>query len=139
MDGSVAWVATLCFATTPRMALFLFGTFVMITPGRTNWGESLATLPEGFEMINHDLNRGVGGDDIFLAYRRRNDNADKLVTGLRVNGVYSPGTSNAFTWYVCAHGTSAIKSDLNDGAGGADIYLYYTNDHVEEDALPGKK
>lgn len=105
----------------------------------TNWGESLSKLPEGFEMINHDLNRGAGGDDIFLAYRRRNDNSDKLVTGLRVNNVYSIGTSNAFTWYVCTHGTSASRQDLNDGAGGDDIFLYYTNGHVEEDALPGKK
>lgn len=104
-----------------------------------DWGESLETLPEGFEMIDHDLNRSAGGDAIFLAYRRRNDNADKLVTGLRVNSVYSFGTSDTFTWYICTHGTSATPSDLNDGAGGDDIFLWYTNSHVEEDALPGKK
>ena len=106
----------------------------------TSDGESLANFLEGFERIDHDLNRGAGGDDIFLAYQRRKDNLDKLVTGLRVNGVYSYGTSASFTWYVVTQGyISPTPQYLNEGAGGDDIFLYYTNDHVEEDALPGKK
>ncbi len=102
-------------------------------------GESLAALPAGFEKINHDLNRGAGGDFIYLAYRRRNDYSDKLVTGLRVNNAYTFGTGSSNTWYVVTVGyTSAIPQDLNEGAGGYDIYLHYTNQFVDEEALPSK-
>ena len=105
----------------------------------TSDGESLSNLPAGFVMINHDLNRTVGGDFIYLAYRRRNDPSDDLVTGLRVNHIYSFGTSSSNTWYVVTAGyTSATPQDLNEGAGGDDIYLYYTNDYVDESSLPGR-
>ncbi|HER08951.1 MAG TPA: hypothetical protein ENO20_08590 [Bacteroides sp.] len=103
----------------------------------TSDGESLQNMPDGFEMINHDLNRGVGGDFIYLAFRRRNDPSDELVTGLRVQSAYSFGTSAANTWYVVTAGyTSATPQDLNEGAGGDYIYLYYTNDLIGEGALP---
>jgi hypothetical protein len=101
--------------------------------------ESLSNLPEGFAMINYDLNKGAGGDLIYLAYRRRNDYSDKLLTGLRVNNQYSFGTGTGNTWYVVTAGyTSATQQDLNEGAGGYFIYLYYTNQYVDESALPGK-
>ncbi|MDT8401316.1 MAG: MAC/perforin domain-containing protein [Bacteroidales bacterium] len=105
----------------------------------TSDGESLQNLPAGFQMINWDLNRGVGGDLIYLAYRRRNDYSDALVTGLMVNSVNSFGTSGLNIWYVVTAGyTSPTPQDLNEGAGGSTIYLYYTNDHIEESSLPGK-
>jgi len=42
---------------------------------------TLASLGAGFQSINVDLNMGASGDYIYLAYRRRNDYADKLLTG----------------------------------------------------------
>jgi len=103
----------------------------------TSNGETLEDLPAGFQMIHHDLNRGAGGDFIYLTYRRRTDHSDHLVSGLRVNSAYSLGTSDASTWYAVTRGyDSPNPQDLNEGAGGHYIYLYYTNDHVEEDALP---
>lgn len=102
-------------------------------------GESLANLPSGFEIINHDLNRDAGGHTIYLAFRRRNAHSDKLLTGLRVNTAYTLGTSGSNTWYAVTRGyTSATPQDLNDGAGGAYVYLYYTNQFVDENNLPGK-
>ncbi len=106
----------------------------------TSDGERLENLPAGFEVINHDLNRGVSGsDDIYLAFRRRNSYTDKLVTGLKVNSAYTFGTSDSFTWYtVNQNYISANPQDLNEGAGGNDIFLSYTYGFVEEDALPHK-
>jgi hypothetical protein len=102
-------------------------------------GERLQDLPDGFVKINHDLNRTVGGDFIYLAYRRRNDPSDELVTGLKVNNVYSIGTSSSNNWYAVTQGyTSASPQDLNENAGGDYIYLYYTNDFVDESSLPEK-
>jgi hypothetical protein len=91
----------------------------------TSDGESLENLPEGFEEINHDLNRGIAGSDyIYLAFRRRNSYTDKLITSLKVNSVYTFGASDSFTWYTMNQNyTSAHPQDLNEGAGGNDISL----------------
>ena len=106
----------------------------------TSDGESLAQLPEGFVYINHDLNRGAGGDYIYLAFRRRDTITDQLVTGLRVNSAYSLGTSVSNQWNVVTEGYySSSPQDLAEGAGGDYIYLYYTDDYVDESALPDKK
>lgn len=103
-------------------------------------GESLNALPAGFEMIDHDLNRGAGGDFIYLAYRRRNEYSDKLVTGLRVNSAYSMGTSGSNQWNVVTQGYySSDPQDLAEGAGGDVIRLYFTDDRVDESVLAGKK
>lgn len=108
----------------------------------TSDGETLANLGEGFTYINVDLNRGSGGDLIYLAFRRRNDYSDDLVTGLRIwnrsTSVYSIGTSSEYTWYgLMQYGTATLQ-DLNEGAGGDFIHLYYTTQFVNESALPGK-
>lgn len=109
----------------------------------TSDGETLANLGEGFTYIDVDLNRGSGGDFIYLAFRRRNNYTDDLLTGLKIwdrgsTYVYSSGTSSSFTWYGLMQYNSSTLQDLNEGAGGAFIYLYYTNQFVEESALPGK-
>ncbi|MCU0460204.1 MAG: MAC/perforin domain-containing protein [Bacteroidales bacterium] len=108
----------------------------------TSDGEKLSDLGTGFTMINVDLNKGSGGDLIYLAYRKRVLYSDPIVTGLaiwnRTYYYYSMGTSSAFTWHgLVQHGTSTFQ-DLNEGAGGDFIHLLYTNGHVEESALPGK-
>lgn len=103
-------------------------------------GETLAKLPDGFVKINHDLNHGAGGDYIYLAYRRRDTISDKLITGLRVNGAYSMGTNSGNQWNVVTQGYySSSPQDMAEGAGGSTIYLYSTDDFVDESALPEKK
>jgi hypothetical protein len=105
--------------------------------------ETLAGLGSGFIKISTDLNKGAGGDRIYLAYRRRNSSTDKLVTGLRVGNPnlfeYSMGTTSSYTWNGITQRNSANLQDLNEAAGGSYVYLYYTNQFVEETALPGKK
>ncbi|MDZ7634881.1 MAG: MAC/perforin domain-containing protein [Bacteroidales bacterium] len=108
----------------------------------TSDGENLSDLGTGFVMINVDLNKGAGGDLIYLAFRRRSNHSDQLVTGLAVwnrnTWVYSMGTSSGYTWYgLLQHGTSILQ-DLNEDAGGNFIHLYSTTQFVEESALPGK-
>ncbi|MCD4710306.1 MAG: hypothetical protein K8R52_05625 [Bacteroidales bacterium] len=104
----------------------------------TSDGESLAKLPEGFEYINHNLNNFTIGDCIYLAYRRRDTITDALVTGLRVNSVYGLGTTSSNQWNVVTEGYySAIPQNLNEGTVfGSTIYLYYTDDFIDESALP---
>jgi len=107
----------------------------------TSDGESLAKLPEGFEYINHNLNHNTFGDYIYLAYRRRDTITDALVTGLRVNSAYSLGTTSSNQWNVVTAGYySAIPQDLNEGTiFESTIYLYYTDDFIDESALPDKR
>ena len=108
----------------------------------TSDGETLANLGAGFVKINVDVNKGAGGDLIYIAYRRRTGYSDKLVTGLRVGNpnlyAYSMGTASGFTWIGLRQYGSVNLQDLNEGAGGSFVHLYYTNDPVEESALPGK-
>mgnify|MGYP001766448730 CR=1 FL=1 len=109
----------------------------------TTDGETLANLGSGYTYINVDLNRGSGGDLIYLAFRRRTGYTDELVTGLMIwnrstTYVYSTGTSSSYTWHGLTQYGSATLQDLNEDAGGDYIYLYYTNQFVEESALPGK-
>lgn len=104
--------------------------------------EQLSDLGTGFVQINTDLNKGSGGDLIYLAYRRRSDYSDPLVTGLaiwnRKDYFYSMGTSSAYTWHgLVQHGTSTLQ-DLNEDASGDYIHLFYTNQFVEESTLPGR-
>ena len=127
-------------------------------------GEVLEDLPEGFVKIENSLNpyyyywianfNYYEGDDIFLAYRRRNDYADALVTGLGLSidsenvEVSSFGTSESNTWYALTKGyTSPDKQNLKEGIlvfgdntedyFPMDLYLYFTNDYIEEQAFPG--
>lgn len=109
----------------------------------TSDGEKLSNLGTGFQMINVDLNKGSGGDLIYLAYRRRTDHSDYLITGLRIWDrhtvyVYSMGTSSDYTWYGLVQYNTSILQDLNEDAGGEYIYLHYTTQFVEESSLPGK-
>jgi hypothetical protein len=107
--------------------------------------ETLGGLGTGFEYVDGDskidLNKGSGGDLIYLAFRRRNDYSDKIISGLRIwdkdkANVYSTGTSSAFTWYGIMQQGTAILQDLNEDAGGEYIHLFYTSQFVENTVLP---
>ncbi len=105
-------------------------------------GENVSDLGAGFIEIPVDLNRYAGGDLIYLAYRRRTSNSDQLLTGLAIwdrhSWVYSIGTSSAYTWHgLLQHNTGTLQ-DLNEDAGGKFLHLYWTEQLVEESALPGK-
>jgi hypothetical protein len=105
--------------------------------------ENVSDLPgTGWIQLPENLNKGAGGDNIFIAFRRMIDKNDKLVTGLRINYWNHPKTSqnNVFTttatvnnWFACTQeygGT--VMVNLNSACGGDSywIYLYYTGERL---------
>lgn len=70
----------------------------------------------GFTKIPVDLNKGAGGDYIYLYYRT--SATDTWVTGVNVIS----GSNSSIT---CQNGWSKIPVDLNEGSGGKFIYLCY--------------
>jgi MAC/Perforin domain len=87
------------------------------------------------DFINVDLNRRAGGDDIFLAFNR--GFGPTIIRGIRVHNssknqnVYSAGTSANNSWIpINQQGTTQLQ-DMNENAGGNDIYIYYTYDDIQ--------
>ncbi|MEN8224025.1 MAG: MAC/perforin domain-containing protein [Bacteroidota bacterium] len=104
-------------------------------------GETLGALPgEGWVKLPEDLNKGAGGDLIYLAYRRINESSENILTGVRVehdaknDNYYSLYTNGSNNWYaVQAAYNSGYKQDLNEGSGGWYIWLHYTYDNIIEE------
>ncbi len=87
----------------------------------------------GDATIAVDLNAGAGGDFIYLCYGRGGSN---IVRGLLlfdgVNLAYSEGTSGGTNWFEVTEMSSAAMQDLNEGAGGDYVYLYFTYDLIDK-------
>ncbi|WP_420751930.1 MAC/perforin domain-containing protein [Rhodococcus sp. O3] len=84
--------------------------------------------PAGFEKIPVDLNRGAGGDFIFLCMQkltraRLSQAGINPITGLKV--VYGKNTP-------APAGYEKIDVDLNKGAGGEFVYLSYKRGEPEK-------
>lgn len=73
--------------------------------------------PEGFVKVNKDLNKGAGGDFMYLCYKKGNG---APITGL----VVTTSTSHPNTYERCVR----VSTDLNRRAGGDYIYLWVTRD-----------
>ncbi|XP_033977245.1 uncharacterized protein LOC117475195 [Trematomus bernacchii] len=69
---------------------------------------------QGFNKIDVDLNKGAGGKDIFLWYKRGSVAITKVQVSF--NSEQDVGLSNA--------GYTKINKDLNSGAGGSDLFLW---------------
>ena len=105
---------------------------------------------DGWTFVETDLNKGARGDYIFLAYKKSSDVS--LINGGYVTNFYikSEGKSTShpelFTdgdqvykpvpYEGCSGDNGAYfenkMADLNRGAGGFTIYLYYTKDNFED-------
>ena len=72
-----------------------------------------ASPPSGYTKINVDLNKGSGGEYIYLCYRK---GVREPITGVIVKA-YGFASSTA------AHGHTRIHKDLNKGAGGDYSYI----------------
>jgi hypothetical protein len=82
-----------------------------------NGGSAGIPPPLGYTKINVDLNRGAGGDFIYVCYKK---GVGAPITGLWVTlGGGQPPSDRGFT---------RINVDLNRGAGGDFIWLWYTKD-----------
>jgi len=77
-----------------------------------------------YHKINNDLNKGAGGDDIFLYYSK-DKKAGEPVKALfvEINGD-SSGKSGTGWSRVADYEKPSTHYDLNRNAGGADIYLW---------------
>lgn len=86
---------------------------------------------QGWTIVEKDLNSNAGGRWIYLAYKT-SDSADPN-TGYVTDIIASPNNKSSFskwnrTWTQIPH--DGGNGDLNEGAGGALIYLYYTRDRA---------
>ena len=79
------------------------------------YGQNTAP-PFGYSKISIDLNKGSGGDYIYLCYKKGVRNP---ITGLTVS---ADGSSS----FALQSGYTRIYSDLNKNVGGDYIYVDYT-------------
>lgn len=84
-------------------------------------------------IINLDLNRNAGGDFIYLGYKTTTDSS-KAIRGICAN-YFSSANSSDITYKNSNY--KIIATDLNKGAGGKYIYLYYTTDENAGDPITG--
>ena len=102
---------------------------------------------EGWTAINKDLNADAGGDYIHLLYKSE-ENADGLnhgyITDFYILGSKSGSVDEEVTYQgrtyhlVSFEGSTEFENsngDLNRGAGGDYIHLYYTKDPMNEQAV----
>ena len=128
------------FAFTQGVLAQTFITDVMIISGNQSQTNGYKTQfqNEGWTVINNDLNAGAGGNFIYLLYKTNNSSGN---SGSAVTGFYlKTGNSehpNTITYDGHAYNlVPAVGAyDLNSGAGGAYIFLYYT----KEVFSPGRK
>lgn len=97
------------------------------------------SVPAGFERIPVDLNRGAGGEYIWLCFKREELNFNDLASGVSmrtgiVDIIVLHGDSENV---ACPPGYIKIDKDLNKGAKGAFIYFAYKAGTPEQCKLLG--
>jgi len=77
--------------------------------------------------LNCDLNQGAGGYDIWLCFKKGNNN-DEPITDLRIEAFKNEKTDcSSANWHRITQ-VSGSNGNLNQGAGGNFIYLCYQKD-----------
>lgn len=79
-----------------------------------------------YKIIPSDLNNGVKGDYIYIGYTLTTD-VTKAITDIKVEW-WSKESNASSTYDYSGSKYHCIKKDLNSGAGGKYIYVYYTKD-----------
>ena len=102
--------------------------------------------------VNLDINRGTGGEYIYIGYSRYTLTRSEVTKGvarkavrdivltvgqphqktITVNGIVYESARDEYTSAEDADGTKAVS--LNSGSGGKQIYLYYTTTETKETA-----
>jgi len=142
-------LAVLLTALTAGATEFI--TDVMVIGGSKNEVEELKTTynAQGWTLVNNDLNAGCGSssDFIYLLYKSE-ANTDGVNHGY-ITDFYIYGSENGIfeekityqdrTYYLVPFDGSSVfkksKGDLNRGAGGRYIHLYYTMDPQSDKAV----
>ncbi len=73
--------------------------------------------PYEYTKIDHDLNKSVGGDYIYLC--KKTGTSSRGLTGLQM--VYASGSGDTY----CPSGTVKVPGELNKGAGECTDNIYY--------------
>ncbi len=104
--------------------------------------------------VNLDINRGTGGEYIYIGYSRYTLTRSEVTKGvarkavrdivltvgqphqktITVNGVVYESARDEYTSAADADGSKAVS--LNSGSGGKQIYLYYTTTMTKDTAYP---
>lgn len=88
---------------------------------------------QGWIVIDYDLNKGVGGDYIYLLYKTASDEDPDatFITSLAYNNspmdemLLSDGRIYSLAPYDGGNDFKGSKGNLNNNAGGIPLYLYY--------------
>ena len=126
-----------CLATTVAQATEYIKDVILIggTKAETDaLKESLGQ--QGWNLIDKDLNKGAGGDFIYLLYKSEEKTYNKgYITDLYIRTGNNPSGSlihneHTYNLVLCQGGESFVnsKGDLNRGSLGDYITLYYTRD-----------
>ncbi len=96
---------------------------------------------KGWTVVNHDLNKGAGGWDVYIAYKT--SSTANPETGYITDICTSNKWVDSFTFegrtYYKAQSNSGFNGDLNRGAGGEDIVVYYTRERGKLDSYGADK
>ncbi len=104
--------------------LYRYISDVIAVRGKTE-SEAKDKCPKGYRLIATDLNRGAGGDYIYFCYKESTDRSE-AITDVVIDITYtSTSFANFISSYMDADYTR-VNTDLNAGAGGDYIYLYYS-------------
>ena len=96
---------------------------------------------QGWTLVDYNLNKGANGDNIYLIYKKasRLSTNGGYITDFIVSDVKNPSstlTYNGRTYHLCpcdGYNTfTGQQGDLNRGAGGSYVYLYYTTDNFDD-------
>ena len=90
-------------------------------------------MEAGYSVVNKDMNQNAAGDHIYIGVKYT-DNKDEAITNLLTLHQKNPYSSYAVTDERHIY-TLCDKVDLNKGAGGDYIYLFYTKDPRAGDPL----
>ena len=82
------------------------------------FGEKTPT-PPGYEKLPNDLNKGAGGDFVYLCFKRTEYRDADVIKDIRVIGGGNPDVAPDYLF-------TKVNGDINKGAGGDYIYFTYS-------------
>ena len=125
-------MAMMLMGATAEISAQKYITDVMTLGAEQGKGTDLRSeyAKKGWTVLNNDLNRKAGGWDVYIAYKTSSD-ADPwngYVTDICASNVKVDEFTFEGRTYRRVSTNNGFNGDLNKGAGGADIFIYYTRD-----------
>lgn len=104
----------------------------------TESGAKQQITSAGFTVIDSDLNKGAGGQYIYMGYKTTTNYAD-AIKNLRFYSDSGDFSGNTETFNINGNACTYVfdKTDLNKGSGGDYIYACYTKNSNAGPAITG--